>query len=120
MAVTKISVSSLFSSYCKQTFRQTMYLIWCGLFISIVNRDKLVKHHSGQYRHKTASVWDPHPEYEFTAFGQLFHLVLAHDSKFISPDIKVSGNKTKYLFIAFCIFTIVITENKLHFTEIVC
>lgn len=55
-----------------------------------VNRENLVKHHSGQYRHKTASVWDPHPQYEFTAFGQLFHLMLVHDSKFVSPDIKVS------------------------------
>lgn len=67
-----------------------------------VDREKLVRHHSGHYRHKTASVWDPHPQYEFTAFGHLFHLILVHDSKFVSPDIKVSNiiiNKNNYSFV---------------------
>ncbi|VVC45349.1 Peptidase M12B, ADAM-TS,Metallopeptidase, catalytic domain,ADAM-TS Spacer 1,Peptidase M12B, partial [Cinara cedri] len=57
------------------------------------DQEKPVKHHSGQYRHKTAYVWDPHPKYEFTAFGHLFRLVLVHDSKFVSPDIKVTHLK---------------------------
>lgn len=57
---------------------------------SKVNEKILAKHHSGQYRHNSAFIWDPHPQYEFTAFGHLFHLVLSHDSKFVSPDIKVS------------------------------
>ncbi|XP_015176924.1 PREDICTED: A disintegrin and metalloproteinase with thrombospondin motifs 9 isoform X2 [Polistes dominula] len=48
------------------------------------------RHHSGHFRHSTARVWDPHPQYEFTAFGKFFRLRLAHDSSFISPDIKVT------------------------------
>jgi len=66
------------------------------LLLYKVDREKLVKHHSGQYRHKTAFIWDPHPQYKFTAFGHLFHLVLIQDSKFVSPDIKVSDG-FKYL-----------------------
>ncbi|KAF0772251.1 A disintegrin and metalloproteinase with thrombospondin motifs 9-like [Aphis craccivora] len=58
-----------------------------------LDREKLVKHHSGQYRHKTAFIWDPHPQYKFTAFGHLFHLVLIQDSKFVSPDIKITRMK---------------------------
>lgn len=58
-----------------------------------LDREKLVKHHSGQYRHKTAFIWDPHPQYKFTAFGHLFHLVLVQDSKFVSPDIKITRVK---------------------------
>lgn len=48
------------------------------------------RHHSGHFRHATAEVWDPHPQYEFTAFGRRFRLRLAHDASFVSPDIKVS------------------------------
>ncbi|XP_025423198.1 A disintegrin and metalloproteinase with thrombospondin motifs 9-like isoform X2 [Sipha flava] len=57
------------------------------------NEKILTKHHSGQYRHNTAFIWDPHPQYKFTAFGHLFHLVLSHDSKFVSPDIKITHMK---------------------------
>uniref|UniRef100_A0A8D8Q3J5 A disintegrin and metalloproteinase with thrombospondin motifs 9 n=1 Tax=Cacopsylla melanoneura TaxID=428564 RepID=A0A8D8Q3J5_9HEMI len=49
-----------------------------------------VRHHSGQYRHQTAPVWDPHPEYEFQAFGQLFHINLELDSDFVHPNIQVT------------------------------
>lgn len=48
------------------------------------------RHHSGHFRHTSAEVWDPHPQYEFTAFGQRFRLRLAHDASFVSPDIKVT------------------------------
>ncbi|XP_011638935.1 A disintegrin and metalloproteinase with thrombospondin motifs 20 isoform X3 [Pogonomyrmex barbatus] len=48
------------------------------------------RHHSGHFRHATAEVWDPHPQYEFTAFGKRFRLRLAHDASFVSPDIKVT------------------------------
>ncbi|XP_072761907.1 A disintegrin and metalloproteinase with thrombospondin motifs 15 isoform X4 [Anoplolepis gracilipes] len=48
------------------------------------------RHHSGHFRHASAEVWDPHPQYEFTAFGRRFRLRLAHDASFISPDIKVT------------------------------
>lgn len=51
------------------------------------------RHHSGHFRHTSAEVWDPHPQYEFTAFGQRFRLRLAHDASFVSPDIKVRGLK---------------------------
>lgn len=48
------------------------------------------RHHSGHFRHASAEVWDPHPQYEFTAFGRRFRLRLAHDASFVSPDIKVT------------------------------
>ncbi|XP_076172003.1 A disintegrin and metalloproteinase with thrombospondin motifs 9 isoform X2 [Ptiloglossa arizonensis] len=50
----------------------------------------VVRHHSGHFRHATAEVWDPHPQYEFTAFGKRFRLRLAHDSSFVSPNIKIT------------------------------
>ncbi|XP_054290364.1 A disintegrin and metalloproteinase with thrombospondin motifs 20-like [Macrosteles quadrilineatus] len=50
----------------------------------------LLRHHSGHFRHKMATIWDPHPQYEFTAFGRHFRLLLAHDSRFVLPDIKVT------------------------------
>ncbi|KAL1130618.1 hypothetical protein AAG570_011860 [Ranatra chinensis] len=37
-----------------------------------------------------AAVWDPHPEYEFTAFGTKFHLDLAHGLNFALPGLKVT------------------------------
>ncbi|XP_050542210.1 A disintegrin and metalloproteinase with thrombospondin motifs 20-like isoform X1 [Daktulosphaira vitifoliae] len=58
-----------------------------------VDQEKLTKHHSGQFRNKTAFIWDPHPEYEFKAFGKTFHLILVHDSMFVSPGIKVTHMK---------------------------
>ncbi|XP_020280121.1 A disintegrin and metalloproteinase with thrombospondin motifs 9 isoform X3 [Pseudomyrmex gracilis] len=48
------------------------------------------RHHSGHFRHASAEVWDPHPQYEFTAFGRRFRLRLAHDASFVSPDIRVT------------------------------
>ncbi|XP_032671699.1 A disintegrin and metalloproteinase with thrombospondin motifs 9 isoform X2 [Odontomachus brunneus] len=48
------------------------------------------RHHSGHFRHTSAKIWDPHPQYEFTAFGKRFRLRLAHDASFVSPDIKVT------------------------------
>ncbi|KAI5735445.1 hypothetical protein M8J77_018405 [Diaphorina citri] len=50
----------------------------------------LLRHHSGHYRHHMATVWDPHPEYEFQAFGQLFHLNLELNSDFVTPNIEVT------------------------------
>jgi thrombospondin motif-containing protein 9 len=38
-----------------------------------------------------ALLWDPHPQYEFSAFGRHFHLLLAHDSSFVLPDLQVSA-----------------------------
>jgi hypothetical protein len=38
-----------------------------------------------------ALLWDPHPQYEFAAFGRHFHLILAHDSSFVHPDLQVSN-----------------------------
>ncbi|XP_015110053.1 A disintegrin and metalloproteinase with thrombospondin motifs gon-1 isoform X1 [Diachasma alloeum] len=57
------------------------------------------RHHTGHFRHSSAEVWDPHPQYEFTAFGRLFRLRLTHDNSFISQAIKVTHmtkNKTKW------------------------
>ncbi|XP_043528487.1 A disintegrin and metalloproteinase with thrombospondin motifs gon-1-like isoform X4 [Frieseomelitta varia] len=48
------------------------------------------RHHSGHFRHATAEVWDPHPQYEFTAFGRRFRLRLAHDTSFVSPNITIT------------------------------
>ncbi|XP_075230362.1 ADAM metallopeptidase with thrombospondin type 1 motif A isoform X2 [Lycorma delicatula] len=49
-----------------------------------------LRHHSGHFRHKMAAIWDPHPQYEFTAFGKTFHLMLQHDSRFVLPKIQVT------------------------------
>ncbi|XP_021942185.1 A disintegrin and metalloproteinase with thrombospondin motifs 20-like isoform X2 [Zootermopsis nevadensis] len=49
-----------------------------------------LRHHSGHFRHKMALLWDPHPQYEFAAFGRHFHLILAHDSSFVHPDLHVT------------------------------
>ncbi|XP_017755723.1 PREDICTED: A disintegrin and metalloproteinase with thrombospondin motifs 9 [Eufriesea mexicana] len=48
------------------------------------------RHHSGHFRHANAEVWDPHPQYEFTAFGRRFRLRLAHDASFVSRNIKIT------------------------------
>lgn len=47
------------------------------------------RRHSGHFRPATAEVWDSRPQYEFTAFGRRFRLLLAHDTSFVSPNIKV-------------------------------
>lgn len=47
------------------------------------------RRHSGHFRSATAEVWDSRPQYEFTAFGRRFRLLLAHDTSFVSPNIKV-------------------------------
>lgn len=60
--------------------------------VCVITADKYTtakRHHSGHFRHATAEVWDPHPQYEFTAFGRRFRLRLAHDSSFVSPNIMV-------------------------------
>ncbi|KAJ9580773.1 hypothetical protein L9F63_024049, partial [Diploptera punctata] len=49
-----------------------------------------MRHHSGHFRHKMAKLWDPHPQYEFVAFGRRFHLMLAHDSGFVHPELQVT------------------------------
>ncbi|XP_044585888.1 A disintegrin and metalloproteinase with thrombospondin motifs 9 isoform X2 [Cotesia glomerata] len=57
------------------------------------------RHHSGHFRHFNTQIWDPHPQYEFTAFGEKFLLKLKHDNSFISQNIKVthtSQNRTKW------------------------
>ncbi|KOC64643.1 A disintegrin and metalloproteinase with thrombospondin motifs 9 [Habropoda laboriosa] len=48
------------------------------------------KHHSGHFRHSMAPNWDLHPQYEFTAFGKRFHLILTLDINFVSPNVKIT------------------------------
>ncbi|XP_031846558.1 A disintegrin and metalloproteinase with thrombospondin motifs 15 isoform X2 [Nomia melanderi] len=48
------------------------------------------RHDSGHFRLATAEIWDPHPQYDFTAFGKRFRLRLTHDSSFVSPNIKIT------------------------------
>lgn len=45
---------------------------------------------SGHFRHMQADLWDPHPQYSFSAFGIPFLLQLAHDASFVDPNILVS------------------------------
>lgn len=40
---------------------------------------------TGTFRSKSSQIWDPHPEYIFTAFGKRLHLVLHQDTSFIPP-----------------------------------
>ncbi|XP_073974376.1 ADAM metallopeptidase with thrombospondin type 1 motif A isoform X2 [Rhodnius prolixus] len=48
-------------------------------------------HHSGHFRGRTAAIWDPHPQYEFTGFGKTFHLDLSQNhGDFVLPNIKVT------------------------------
>nr|CAD7429464.1 unnamed protein product [Timema monikensis] len=53
-----------------------------------------LRHHSGHFRHKMAELWDPHPQYEFTAFGRQLHLLLERDSSFVAPDLQVTLQTT--------------------------
>ncbi|KAK3918769.1 A disintegrin and metalloproteinase with thrombospondin motifs 8, partial [Frankliniella fusca] len=45
---------------------------------------------SGHFRHMHADLWDPHPQYRFSAFGISFWLQLAHDASFVDPNILVT------------------------------
>ncbi|KFB39608.1 AGAP004201-PA-like protein [Anopheles sinensis] len=47
-------------------------------------------HRTGAFRSRSSKIWDPHPQYELTAFGNNLHLKLYHDDNFISKDIKVT------------------------------
>nr|XP_022910614.1 ADAM DEC1-like [Onthophagus taurus] len=53
---------------------------------------ELVIRHSGHYRHKTAQIWDPHPEYKIKVFGQEIHMQLMHnsDNNIAHPDLYVT------------------------------
>lgn len=55
------------------------------------------RRHSGHFRPATAEVWDSRPQYEFTAFGRRFRLLLAHDTSFVSPNIKVKKYRSIFL-----------------------
>lgn len=71
---------------------QSKYIYIYQGCVFVVTADKYTtakRHHSGHFRHATAEVWDPHPQYEFTAFGRRFRLRLAHDTSFVSPNIMV-------------------------------
>lgn len=46
--------------------------------------------HSGHFRHNTAEIWDPHPQYEIRAFGNNLRLVLEHNDDFVAPHWQVS------------------------------
>ncbi|KAL7288709.1 hypothetical protein TKK_0017434 [Trichogramma kaykai] len=48
------------------------------------------RHHSGHFRHSQSKVWDPHPQYEFQAFGRRFHLSLKEDSSFAPANVQVT------------------------------
>lgn len=48
-----------------------------------------LRHHSGHFRHKTAEVWDPHPQYEIDAFGKKLVLELTFNDKFVAPNLQV-------------------------------
>ncbi|XP_055852459.1 A disintegrin and metalloproteinase with thrombospondin motifs 9 [Episyrphus balteatus] len=54
---------------------------------------------TGNYRSKFNRIWDPHPEYKLTAFGNNLHLVLHQDNSFITPHsfrvIRILNNNTE-------------------------
>ncbi|KAK9886441.1 hypothetical protein WA026_016721 [Henosepilachna vigintioctopunctata] len=56
----------------------------------------VIPHHSGHFRHSMVEVWDPHPNYEIAAFGRKLRLQLAHDNKFIAPNLYVSHVRENY------------------------
>ncbi|XP_018561715.1 A disintegrin and metalloproteinase with thrombospondin motifs 9 isoform X2 [Anoplophora glabripennis] len=49
----------------------------------------VLRHHSGHFRHRTAEVWDPHPQYEIDAFDRKLLLELEHNSKFVAPGLHI-------------------------------
>ncbi|XP_008209068.1 A disintegrin and metalloproteinase with thrombospondin motifs 9 [Nasonia vitripennis] len=51
---------------------------------------KAERHHSGHFRHSQNKVWDPHPQYEFTAFGRKFHLSLKEDNSVVDAGFSVT------------------------------
>ncbi len=51
---------------------------------------------SGNFRSKEAPIWDPHPQYKFTAFGRLFHLILSPAEDFVSPTLRVTTHESNY------------------------
>lgn len=63
----------------------------------MVTDEPPLRHHSGHFRHQTAEIWDPHPEYKINAFDQEFELKLMHNDKFVSPDLRVSVPKIFFL-----------------------
>nr|CAD7592157.1 unnamed protein product [Timema genevievae] len=81
-----------------------------------------LRHHSGHFRHKMAELWDPHPQYEFTAFGRQLHLLLERDSSFVAPDLQVtdrnvcSSTNTRFLR---CICGILLLRGSHGFQELV-
>ncbi|XP_026471997.1 A disintegrin and metalloproteinase with thrombospondin motifs 9-like [Ctenocephalides felis] len=48
--------------------------------------------HSGHFRHNTAEIWDPHPQYEIRAFGNNLRLVLEHNDDFVAPHWQMTHN----------------------------
>jgi len=48
---------------------------------------------SGHFRHQGAPIWDPHPQYRFSAFGRAFHLVLSPADDFLSPVLRVTTHE---------------------------
>ncbi|XP_023247929.1 uncharacterized protein LOC111643873, partial [Copidosoma floridanum] len=48
---------------------------------------ELERHHSGHFRHSQSKVWDPHPRYDFVAFGHAFHVHLKEDRSFAPPGV---------------------------------
>lgn len=59
------------------------------IYSSATKDNNAKRHHTGHFRHSSAEVWDPHPQYEFTAFGKHLRLILAQDNSFVSQDVKV-------------------------------
>ncbi|XP_058978759.1 A disintegrin and metalloproteinase with thrombospondin motifs 9 isoform X2 [Musca domestica] len=54
---------------------------------------------TGTFRSKSSQIWDPHPEYIFSAFGKRLHLVLHQDTSFIPPEtfrvINILNNRSE-------------------------
>ena len=73
----------------KRGIRNFLFVINCCDMSCFTAHQPPLRHHSGHFRHKMALLWDPHPQYEFAAFGRRFHLMLAHDSGFVHPELQV-------------------------------
>ncbi|KAJ8984116.1 hypothetical protein NQ317_017325 [Molorchus minor] len=58
--------------------------------------ETVLKHHSGHFRHKSAEVWDPHPQYRIRAFGKELVLQLKQDRKFVAPDLHITNIHDNY------------------------
>lgn len=68
-------------------------------FLSFFQIDSppLLRHHnSGHFRSGSVQIWDPHPQYEIRAFGEVLHLRLTYNAAFLPDKLPVHTLEQNY------------------------